>query len=130
MTLIIYVVLLESRLPELPLPAAHKASQPAGFAGATTGPLHAGPHGRPRASDQDIVLNPHARDPLVIARVDIPGLAVTAVETPPHVRSGGHPDSDVLMAPRDSRWAPVVPRNHIDTVAPSRTAPHRRPQGG
>jgi hypothetical protein len=46
----------------------------------------------PHAAGREIVLRAHGRDPIVVARVDISGPAVTAVETPPaHVRWGDIP---------------------------------------
>lgn len=90
-TLIIYVVPLEWHLPDLPLepnppPGGHH--QPTGFDRRhykvlfTQARTHV-----PRVSGREIVLNAYGRDPIVVARVDISGPAVTAVETPPaHVR--------------------------------------------
>jgi hypothetical protein len=44
------------------------------------------------ALGRKIVPNAYGRDPIVVARVDISVLAVTAVETPPaHVRWGDIP---------------------------------------
>ena len=52
---------------------------------------HARTH-MPRASGPEIVLNAYGRDPIVVARVDISGPTVTAIETPPeHVRWGDIP---------------------------------------
>jgi hypothetical protein len=94
--LIIYVVPLEWHLPDIPLertppPGGHH--QPAGFDRRyykvlfTQARTHV-----PRASGREIVLHAYGRDPIVVARVDISGPAVTAVETPPaHVRWGDIP---------------------------------------
>ena len=94
--LIIYVVPLEWRLPDLPLerdPAPGPHRQPPGFdrrhykvlfTRARTHIEH--------AAGREIVLSAYGRDPIVVARVDISGPAVTAVETPPaHVRWGDIP---------------------------------------
>ena len=95
-TLIIYVVPLQWRLPDLPLergpsPGAHH--QPTGFDWRHYQVLftHARTH-MPRASGPEIVLNAYGRDPIVVARVDISGPTVIAIETPPeHVRWGDIP---------------------------------------
>jgi hypothetical protein len=95
-TLIIYVVPLEWRLPDLPLerdplPGSHH--QPTGFDRRHYQVLftHARTH-KPRASGPEIVLNAYGRDPIVVARVDISGPTVIAIETPPeHVRWGDIP---------------------------------------
>lgn len=95
-TLIIYVVPLEWHLPDLPLertPPTGGHHQPAGFDRRyykvlfTQARTHV-----PRASGREIVLNAYGRDPIVVARVDISGPAVIAVDTPPaHVRWGDIP---------------------------------------
>jgi hypothetical protein len=92
-TLIVYVVPLEWRLPDLPLdhtPPAGGHHQSAGFDRRYYKVLFTQPRTHaPRASGREIVLNAYGRDPIVVARVDISGPAVTAVETPPpHVRWG------------------------------------------
>ena len=95
-TLIIYVVPLEWRLPDLPLerdPSPGSHHQPSGFDRRHYQVLftHARTH-MPRASGPEIVLNAYGRDPIVVARVDISGPTVTAIETPPeHVRWGDIP---------------------------------------
>jgi protein-S-isoprenylcysteine O-methyltransferase Ste14 len=95
-TLIIYVVPLEWRLPDLPLerdPSPGPHHQPTGFDRRhykvlfTQARTHV-----PHAAGREIVLRAYGRDPIVVARVDISGPAVTAVETPPaHVRWGDIP---------------------------------------
>ena len=95
-TLIIYVIPLGWHLPDLPLertppPGGHH--QPAGFDRRYYEVLftQARTHVR-RATGREIVLSAYGRDPIVVARVDISGPAVTAVETPPaHVRWGDIP---------------------------------------
>jgi protein-S-isoprenylcysteine O-methyltransferase Ste14 len=95
-TLIIYVVPLEWHLPDLPLepdppPGGHH--QPAGFDRRYYKVLFTQTRTHvPRAAGREIVLSAYGRDPIVVARVDISGPAVTAVETPPaHVRWGDIP---------------------------------------
>lgn len=132
MTLIIYVVPLESRLPELPLPAARRASPARRVRPALLqGPLHAGPHAcDARAGSEDRPERLWARPDRGCPRRHL-GAGGHGGRDPARPRAvGGHPDSDVLMAPRDSRWAPTPPRNHIGSVASGRTAPDRRPHRG
>ena len=95
-TLIIYVVPLEWRLPDLPLERTHRLEahhQSAGFDRRYYKVLFTRPRTHvPRAAGREIVLNAYGRDPIVVASVDISGPAVTAVETPPaHVRWGDIP---------------------------------------
>jgi hypothetical protein len=95
-TLIVYVVPLEWQLPDLPLernPPLRGHHQPAGFDRRYYKVLLTQARTRvPPASGREIVLNAYGRDPIVVARVDISGPAVTAVETPPaHVRWGDIP---------------------------------------
>jgi protein-S-isoprenylcysteine O-methyltransferase Ste14 len=94
--LIVYVVPLEWYLPDLPLdrhPPAGGHHQPAGFDRRYYKVLLTQARTRvPRASGREIVLTAYGRIPIVVARVDISGPAVTAVETPPaHVRWGDIP---------------------------------------
>ena len=95
-TLIIYVVPLEWRLPDLPLerdPSPGSHHQPSGFDRRHYQVLftHARTH-MPRALGPEIVLNAYGRDPIVVARVDISGPTVIAIEIPPeHVRWGDIP---------------------------------------
>jgi protein-S-isoprenylcysteine O-methyltransferase Ste14 len=93
---IVYVVPLEWHLPDLPLERNQPSGghqQPAGFDRRHYKVLVTLARTRvPRASGRTIVLSAYGRDPIVVARVDISGPAVTAVETPPaHVRWGDIP---------------------------------------
>ena len=95
-TLIVYVVPLEWRLPDLPLdrtPPSGGHHQSAGFDRRYYKVLFTQPRTHvPRASGREIVLNAYGRDSIVVASVDISGPTVTAVETPPaHVRWGDIP---------------------------------------
>jgi hypothetical protein len=94
--LIVYVVPLEWHLPDLPLephPPSGGHHQPARFDRRHYKVLLTQARTRvPRTSGRQIVLSAYGRDPIVVARVDISGPTVTAVETPPaHVRWGDIP---------------------------------------
>ena len=95
-TLIVYVVPLEWRLPDLPLerdPTPGPHHQPTGVDRRHYKVLFTQPRTHvPCAGGQEIVLKAYGRDSIVVARVDISRPAVTAVETPPaHVRWGDIP---------------------------------------
>ncbi len=94
--LIVYVVPLEWRLPDLPLdpnPAPGGHRQPKAFERRhyrvlfTRARTHA-----PHALGREIVEHAYGRDPIIVARVDIAASTVTGVEIPPaHVRWGDIP---------------------------------------